>query len=220
MTARVEQVIAGRRLEAVARPGLDTDERAVREPALVAQRRERGRGETGAIGRIEEGEGRGLGRGARPCRVAQDEARRVDLARAADIALGQRQRGRVVVDEDAARGAARQRLQPQRAGAAEQVEDARVAQRRGRTDAKRCSSTSNSACRTRSAVGRMRASVGASSARPRCRPATIRMRVAVSAESAPCRIRRRPCRAAPSAALPRSRRGSVGRAGRRRRQRG
>ena len=78
--------------------------------------------------------------------------------------------GAVAFDEGRVRGAARQRLQPERAGAGEGVQHPAPATV-SRPPQGACSSMSNSACRTRSAVGRVACPAGATSAgRARRRP--------------------------------------------------
>ena len=75
------------------------------------------------VGRVEEHEvGRGGVTAAEPGRVAADDPGPVVGRQQADVAAQERQRPRSAVDEGRLRRAARQRLEPERAGAGEEVE--------------------------------------------------------------------------------------------------
>ena len=130
-----------------------------------------------------------------PGRVAAEDAGDAAQAQRRDVLAHQRARLGAVVDEQRECGAARERLDPERAGAGEQVEHARAGDR----IAIGVRRMLNSASRSRSAVGRTACDFGAASARPRRRPPTMRI-------SASCRdtgLRRRP-RLAPRARLRRA----------------
>ena len=107
----------------------------------------------------------------RPRRVAPEDFRAPGKTEGFDIgadpppALGQ------FLDEHAEGGAPRHRLQPERAGAGEQVEHARTRSR----SANRCAITLKTASRVRSVVGRMSCERGAASGRPRNSPPTMRI---------------------------------------------
>ena len=105
---------------------LDHDERPRRQPAALDQSRQRRTGETFVIRRIEEGEGEGRagGRFAEQGRIGAPDARDAAERENFDIGAQKRSRFRAVVDEQREFGAARQRLDPQRARACEEVDDA------------------------------------------------------------------------------------------------
>src|ERR1700677_2835162 len=99
-----------------------------REPAALDQSGQRGTGEPFVIRRVEEGEGEGRagGRSAEQSRVGAPDARDAAERERFDIGAQQRSRFRAVVDEQRGFGAARQRLDSQRAGACKEVDDARA----------------------------------------------------------------------------------------------
>ena len=145
------------------------------------------------VGRVEQGEveGRrspGDGRGASPTTtvgpVGAEAAGRRGSARSASSAARSRS------TKVRLRGAPRQRLDAEGAGAGEQVED------RGVLDVARAPRALKVASRTRSEVGRVVAPAGATSRRPPSSPATTRMPRERSGPPAMDAVRRRPHRPA------------------------
>ena len=153
-------------------PSLGHDQRARRDPARRRQRRHRARHQRRAIGRIEEHQPARRAR-RRAGRVGRQHARATSAPQAAMLARRAASAARSCSMKVAVRGAARQRLQPQRAGAGEGVQHRARPRRASRPPQGACSSMSNSAWRTRSAVGRVAAPAGATQRRPRQAPATI-----------------------------------------------
>ena len=92
---------------------------------------ERPLGEALAVGRIEEHERERLERmrGAELGRVAAEDAGDAAEPERRDVLADERARLGAVVDEQREGGAARERLEPERAGAGEQVEHARAGDR-------------------------------------------------------------------------------------------
>ena len=147
------------------RSGRRSNPRAPRRPARAAPdpRHRADRGTPARSGRPG---------GGRSTSAAKRAAPRLGPA-SGDIGAQRRQRRPVALDEHAARRPARQRLQPERAGAGERVQHRRALDR-ARPAQGACSSLSNSACRTRSAVGRVASPGRRQQPRPRQAPAMIR----------------------------------------------
>ena len=98
------------------------------QPASVAQRLERGLGKAAAVGRVEEGDVVGVARRheAELARVAPEDAGGAAEAQRLDVGADQGTRFRAVVDEQREARAARQRLERERAGAGEEIDDAQA----------------------------------------------------------------------------------------------
>ncbi len=152
---------ASRRSSARARRQRDVDagallehaERARLEPAARRSARERLFAEPLAVGRVEEDEIEGLDRARRPerGRVAAQDAGDAGQAERLDVGADQAASLDARLDEERMRRAARDRFEPERAGAGEKVEHARLGL--GRPCA--CARMLKSDSRRRSLVGRM-----------------------------------------------------------------
>ena len=107
---------------------LDDAERLRFEPPAFDERGERRRGETLAVGRIEEGEReRTAGwRRAEPRRIGAPDAGHAAERERLDIGAQKRARLRPIVDEEGEARAARKRLDRERARAREQVDHPRA----------------------------------------------------------------------------------------------
>src|SRR5262249_51088385 len=97
---------------------------ARREPTALACRCERSFRRAGAVGRIEEGQCEAAVPAGRPQRrgVPAEQLGDAGQPERLDVAAHERARLRLMLDEQAKGRAARQRLEPERAGAREQVE--------------------------------------------------------------------------------------------------
>src|SRR5262245_29193047 len=110
---------------------LDDDQRGRREPAAGAGRGQRRFGQAAAGGRVEKGERERLDRMRRAeiaC-IAAENAGDAAQAQRRHVLAQQGARLGAVVDEQRKGGAARERLEPERAGAGEEIEHARAGDR-------------------------------------------------------------------------------------------
>ena len=118
---------------------LDHAERPVGQPVSVPQGGQRRLGEAAAVRRVEEREPEGRdGRGTELRRVAPEHPAGAADAERLDVVADQRARFDAGFDEQHERGAARQAFEPQRAGAGEEVDDARRPARDRRSAAPGC----------------------------------------------------------------------------------
>src|SRR5712691_8668369 len=133
VAALLELVESRGRGEAGACRLLDDDQRGRREPAAGAGRGQRRFGQAAAVGRIEKGERERLDRmrHAELARIAPENAGDAAQAQRHDILAQQGARLGSVVDEQRKCRAARERLEPERAGAGEEIEHARAGGRTG-----------------------------------------------------------------------------------------
>src|SRR6516225_2802366 len=127
--AALELVEALGRGEGGAGGFLDHGQRTSDEPAAGAGRDERLFGKGAPIGRIEEGERerRQRMRAAELGRIAPENATHAAQAQRGDVLPQQRARLGAVIDEQREGRAARERLEPERAGTGKEIEHARAA---------------------------------------------------------------------------------------------
>ena len=111
---------------------------AARLLIAAIQRRQGRAAQSRTVGRIEEGEIAAFARRRRPRGIGPDHLGRRRFAELAEVLADQPDRAGLIVEEGGVRGAARQRLDAERAGAGEGVEHARLDQRRGAVFAPAC----------------------------------------------------------------------------------
>src|SRR5215831_17732088 len=122
--ALIERGKAGGEREMCALAFFDHGDGARCEPSARGCRCERPFRQTAAVGRIEEGQGEAAVPAGRPQLrgIAAEQLGDAGQPEGLDVAAQERARLRLVFDEQAERGAARQRLEPERARPREQVE--------------------------------------------------------------------------------------------------
>src|SRR5262249_43386316 len=127
----VEQGEPWRQVHRLAHRFLDDHDRLRHEPAARAQTGKRRCRQPSAVGRIEKGEPEGGQRraSAKPGRITAPDLRLSDHAESVGIAPDRAAGLLVVIDEQHVTGTARQRLEPERAAAGEEIEDADARQR-------------------------------------------------------------------------------------------
>ena len=166
--------MGGRVTETPLRSSMTAMAPAASQPPAAAER-QRALGQPLPVGRVEEHEAglAAIAGGAEIGGVAAEDLGDAGQAEGLDVAADEAARLGVLLDEQAEGGAARQRLQAERAGAGEQVEHLDAVE--ARNPSMPCARMLNTASRTRSEVGRVPSCAGAASARPRNLPPTILM---------------------------------------------